>query len=149
LPGHCTQCNAWLGSAFPRESVPEISEETRAWQEWLWRTLEELRALWSAFPALTWEQFFTHLASGFPVRGERSKFAEIVGMPQRLLGYWMRRSRTPSVERILELCYICNMTPLQVMLGDLSPIKQIIQKGKPYRELPYFSLTTITSGKLT
>jgi hypothetical protein len=57
----------------------------------------------------------------------------MVGVVREQLIGWLHRSQTPIPESILELCYVCNVTPLQVLTGDLAPLKQAIQEGKSCR----------------
>jgi len=67
------------------------------------------------------------------VKGGQSKLAKMAGVAREQLIGWLHRFQTPIPESILELCYVCNVTPLQVLTGDLAPLKQAIAEGKPYR----------------
>jgi len=127
----CTHCKTWLGS--PTSALVPLSPETIEWQRWVVHALEELRSarVSSAFPP--WEQFFTNLSRSCEERGEQSRLAELAGLARGQLATWLRRSHTPTLGSILELCYVCNMTPLQVLLGDLAPLRQVIAEGKPHR----------------
>ena len=66
-------------------------------------------------------------------RGEQSRLAELAGLARGQLATWLRRSHTPTLQSILEFCYVCNVTPLQILTGDLTPLKRVIQEGKPSR----------------
>ncbi len=57
-PGHCTQCHTWLGK--PLDAV--VEQETIHWQEWVIRSLEELRREYGNAGVLPWERFFANLA---------------------------------------------------------------------------------------
>jgi transcriptional regulator with XRE-family HTH domain len=103
------------------------------WQRWVVHTLEELHSVAISSGLPPWEQFFTNLSTSFESRGEQSRLAEIAGLARGQLAVWLRRSHTPTLTSILEFCYVCNVTPLQVLTGNLTPLKQIIQEGKPYR----------------
>jgi transcriptional regulator with XRE-family HTH domain len=133
LPGHCTQCNAWLGGAFSSEVRQENNEDALEWQEWVMYSLEGLHSTSMSSGRLSWEQFFTNLATSFDARGEQSRLAELAGMARGQFARWLRGSSTPSLESILEFCYICDVTPLQIMTGNLVSLKCTIQSGKPYR----------------
>src|SRR5712692_404404 len=85
----------------------------------------------SALPP--WEQFFMNLSMSCEGRGEQSRLAELAGSARGQLATWLRRSHTPTLQSILEFCYVCNVTPLQVLRGNLTVLKQVIQEGKPYR----------------
>jgi transcriptional regulator with XRE-family HTH domain len=82
---------------------------------------------------LFWEPFFTNISQSFEAKGEQSRLAELAGLARGQLATWLRRSHTPTLQSILEFCYVCNVTPLQILTGNLSSLKQVIQKGKPYR----------------
>jgi transcriptional regulator with XRE-family HTH domain len=85
----------------------------------------------SALPP--WEQFFTNLSMSCEGRGEQSRLAELAGLARGQLATWLRRSHTPTLQSLLEFCYVCNVTPLQILKGDLAPLRWIVQEGKPYR----------------
>lgn len=131
LPGHCTQCNGWLGDTFSSERRPEVNEDVIAWQEWAMNSLEELYTTSMTSDVLSWEPFFTNLATSFEAKGEQSRLAELAGMARGQFALWLRRSHTPTLESILEFCYVCNVTPFQILRGDLAPLKRVIAEGKP------------------
>ena len=125
----CTRCNVWLGSP----TLDSPNPETIKWQEWVISSLNELRRTIVSSSALLWEQFFTNISKGFEARGEQSRLAELVGLARGQLATWLRRSHTPTLQSILEFCYVCNVTPLQVLNGDIAALKQVIAEDKPYR----------------
>jgi len=127
----CARCKTWLGSPAPALSPP--NPETVEWQRWVIDALEELRSAMISSPIPPWEQFFTNLSMSCEGRGEQSRLAELVGLARGQLATWLRRSHTPTLQSLLEFCYVCNVTPLQILRGDLAPLKRIIQDGKPYR----------------
>lgn len=125
----CARCNTWLGSEAKAEPVPEGIE----WQRWVIQVLEELHCAAASSGIPPWEHFFTNLSASCEARGEQSRLAELAGLARGQLATWLRRSHTPTLGSILELCYVCNVSPLQVLLGDLAPLKQVITQGKPHR----------------
>jgi transcriptional regulator with XRE-family HTH domain len=127
----CTRCNAWLGSSAQASATPK--PEVIEWQRWVMHALEELRCAVAAFAFPPWEQFFTNLSRSCEGKGEQSRLAELAGLARGQLATWLRRSHMPTLQSILELCYVCNVTPLQILLGDLASLRQVIQEGKPYR----------------
>jgi transcriptional regulator with XRE-family HTH domain len=128
-PDRCARCNAWLGSEAKAEPAPEGIE----WQRWVIQVLEELHCAVVSSGLPPWEHFFTNLSTSGFARGEQARLAELAGLARGQLATWLRRSHTPTVGSILELCYVCNVTPLQVLLGDLAPLRQVIAEGKPHR----------------
>jgi transcriptional regulator with XRE-family HTH domain len=131
LPGYCTHCNAWLGAPSNLGSADEVDGETLEWQGRVMRSLDELRRACATPEALSWEQFFTQLATCCEARGEQSRLAELAGLARGQFASWLHHSYSPTLESILEFCYVCNVTPLQVVRGELATIKQVIQTGKP------------------
>jgi transcriptional regulator with XRE-family HTH domain len=128
----CVGCNTWLGSSAP--ALPQPNAEAMEWQGWVIHALEDLRCAAVSSRIPPWEQFFTNLSmSCCEVRGGQSRLAKMAGVGREQLIGWLHRSQTPIPESILELCYVCNVTPLQVLTGDLALLKQAIQEGKPYR----------------
>jgi len=132
-PGHCTHCNTWLGTEGSTELAEQISQEQIEWQEWVICVLEELHNGSISSGVLSWEPFFGNLAACFETRGEQSRLAEITGLARGPFACWLNRSQTPTLQSILEFCYVCNVTPSQVMMGNLTPLKQVIIEGKPHR----------------
>lgn len=127
---HCVRCNMWLGSPEPVLEPPnqEIAER----QRWVIHALEELHSVAIASGLPSWEQFFTNLSASFESRGEQSRLAELTGLARGQLAAWLRRSHTPTLQSLLDFCYVCDVTPLQLMRGDLVSLKRVIQEGKPY-----------------
>jgi DNA-binding phage protein len=116
-PGHCTQCHAWLGTSFDDAEPVSVDREVIHWQEWVIHVLDELRLVAGTF---SWKQFFASLEHCMKKRGTCSKLAELSGFSRELFYLWLGRKRTryphtPSLETILEFCYACNGTPLQVI----------------------------------
>ena len=114
-------------------SLVALCSETIEWQRWVIHALEELRSAMVSSALPPWEQFFTNLSRSCEARGEQSRLAELAGLARGQLATWLRRSHTPTLGSILEFCYVCNVTPLQILIGDLAPLKQVIAEGKPCR----------------
>ncbi len=115
-PGHCTQCQTWLGQ--PLDAV--VEQDTMDWQEWVIHSLEELHREYVKTRALPWERFFAHLAMCLGEWGSCSKLANLTGFSRDVFYLWVGRknrsyAHSPSLETIFEFCYACNVTPLQVM----------------------------------
>ena len=132
--GQCAHCQTWLGTVAPPEAAPR--PETLEWQTWVWQALEELRCARTPSEVLSWESFFQQLRSGCATRGEQSRLAGLAGLARGQLAVWLRRSQSPTFKSVLEFCYVCNVTPLQVLTGDLKPLKRVLQAGKPCHAPP-------------
>jgi TniQ len=132
-PGHCTQCNQWLGSSLDEKPLHQSTEELILWQQWVIQVLEELRMASCTGP-LQWEYFFTHLLQGITYTAVTWEQVErFTGIKKHVLLPWLDLSKTPSLETILKLCYVCEVTPLQVMKGETASLVEVLQRGGPSR----------------
>lgn len=137
-PGHCTQCNAWLGISFDDTKPLSVDQEAIHWQEWIIHVLNELHLAAGTF---SWKQFFASLACCMENRGVCSRLAELTGFSRDVFYIWLGRkqtrySQTPSLETILEFCYACNVTPLQVMSNADALLHAIWDKTLPRYHRP-------------
>jgi transcriptional regulator with XRE-family HTH domain len=128
---HCLHCKTWLGSS-PSTSVAPGTDAIE-WQKWVIQALEKLRSAKMSCALPSWEQFFTNVSKSCEGQGEQSRLAELAGLARGQLAVWLRRSKTPTLQSILEFCYVCNVTPLQILLGDFAPLGKIVAEGKSYR----------------
>jgi len=116
-------------------SDQEVSAELIAWQEWIWATLKELQATSLTAGMLTWEPFFRHLATYLQEQKGHSRLAQAAGIDRTVLYRWVDPddAYNPTLETILKFCYVCQVTPLQVMNGQLDQLQQTIQRGTELR----------------
>lgn len=134
-PGECTQCGFSLGISSKAIAEPEVDQKTADWQDWVIDTLETLRLTSLFSGSLHWATFFSHFASGMESKGAFSKLARITDIKRGVLYRWMEGSGQPSLENILYLCYVCGVTPQEVMANQLSPLKQALQSETAYHPL--------------
>jgi len=134
-PGECTSCARWLGKEASIPSNQEVSEEFMSWQEWIWATLKELQATSLTSGMLTWEPFFRHLATYLKEQKGYSRLAQATGIDRTVLYRWVDPddAYNPTLETILKFCYVCQITPLQVMNGQLAQLQQTTQTGTELR----------------
>jgi TniQ len=137
-PGHCTQCNAWLGATLDGAAPKPVDLEMIDWQEWVILALDELRTAASTF---SWKRFFESLALCMKERGICSKLAHLTGFSRDVFYLWLGRkqtrySHTPSLETILEFCYACGVTPLQIMLTSDALLQAIRNEALPRQRRP-------------
>jgi hypothetical protein len=129
--GRCAHCQTWLGSAAPASAPP--SAEVRAWQAWVWEALEQLRRAGTSSGGLSWDSFFLPVRASCTARGHQSRLAEHTGLARGQLAVWLRRSKTATFRCLLEFCYACDVTPLQVLTGDIAPLKRTLSTDTPCR----------------
>src|SRR5207237_10696788 len=63
------------------------------------------------------------------------------GIPRVTRPRTLAHPYVPSLETILQCCYACDITPLQVMTNQLTPLRDLIQTGvtrqaRPRRSAP-------------
>ncbi len=141
-PGVCTQCGAWLGvesSAQPKA----VSDDEAIWQQWVIHALEELYRTSIEVSPPQWELFFTGLATCLQERGAHSRLERLTGIRRSLFYRWPSKPHSltlshpyvPSLETILEFCYACDVTPLQIMTNQLTPLRDFIQRDTVSRSV--------------
>jgi hypothetical protein len=124
-PGHCTQCGVWLGVSVEIAEEPEIDEEELLWQNWVVKTIEELRTVSGASDAISWERISINLVACLEVRGEAARFSRLMSVPKLLISAWQLFEETPSFPKVLEICYAMGISPLQLM-GDPADMRNAI-----------------------
>lgn len=133
-PGCCTQCMTWLGIPSSPETENEVDEETREWQQWVLDVIGELRKAGTSTGCLPLEQLTNGLALCVEIVGSAKHLAQLAGIPKQLLSSWLNHKQIPSFERILELCYVLNITPLQLMTNSAEILKEILRKKEIHRQ---------------
>jgi DNA-binding phage protein/AraC-like DNA-binding protein len=134
-PGECTSCGHGLREETTMFSDQEVSEELMNWQEWIWERLKELQATSSHSGVVPWGSFFRHLATYLQEQKGYSQLAQATGIDRTVLYRWVDPADTysPTLEMILKFCYMCQVTPLQVMDGQLAQLQLTIQRGTGLR----------------
>lgn len=131
-PGECTSCGHELGANANGLSAQEESSEHRAWQKWVWKVLQELQVSMRINGLIPWEAFFRHLAVYLREHKGHSQLAQVTGIDRTVLYRWIdpADAYSPTLEAILKLCYVCQVTPFQVMNGQLDQLQQTLQAKK-------------------
>ena len=89
---------------------------------------------------LRWEPFFRHLATYLQEQKGYSRLAQVTGIDRTVLYRWVdpADSYSPTLETILKFCYVCQVTPLQVMDDQLDQLQVTVQSGTGLRSpLPH------------
>lgn len=123
--GYCTQCSVWLGEFTGSIAELEIEEETYDWQKWVINTIEELRMTGDSSSVISWKRISVNLAEGL-AKGEGARFSRQMGVSEMLISQWRNFQKTPSLEKVLEVCYALELSPLQLMIDDSSAVREII-----------------------
>jgi DNA-binding phage protein len=130
-PGHCTQCNRWLGSTHEYPApTPTHDPAVLSWHTWVLHALEELQTARTALAEhLPWERFFTHFSACLHHHGAYTTLARLTGNDRSLIYRWMRTTSIPAFEALLTLCYIGDVTPLHVLTNQVTSLTETLQRG--------------------
>ena len=99
---------------------------------------KNLQAASSHYGMVPWESFFRHLAAPLQEQKGHSRLAQATGIDRTVLYRWVDPADTysPTLEAILKFCYVCQVTPFQVMNGQLDRLQQTLQAGTAPRSPP-------------
>lgn len=125
-PGHCTQCGIWLGVSVEIAEEPEIDEEELQWQDWVVKTIEELRNVRVTSDAISWERISINLAACLEMKGKAARISRLIGVSKKLISKWQRLEKTPSFQKVLEICYAIGISPL-LLMSDTAGTRNAIQ----------------------
>jgi len=125
-PGACTSCGTFLGEDARSCSGSPEQEPQMAWQEWVIAVLEELLTTSQASGPLEWAPFFKHLAIYLKEHQAYSKLARVTGITRQALHRWVKSDDpyAPTFQTLLKFCYVCKVTPVQVMRNQLAHLHQ-------------------------
>jgi TniQ len=138
-PGECTSCGTFLGEASRSFSGQLDDEEHLAWQAWVICVLEELQTVSLAQGPIQWELFFRHLATYLKEHKAYSKLAHFTGITRQALHRWGNKedSYRPTLPTLLKFCYVCKITPVQVMRNQLDQLRHASsQRAESTSSLP-------------
>src|SRR6266487_2210156 len=133
-PGCCTQCMNWLGISSDSEAEIEVDEETLDWQQWVLNTVGELRKASTTSGSLPWEQLANGLIFCSEIVGSSKQLTSLVGISKQLLSSWQNGKQTPSFEKILEFCYVLDISPLLLMINNKEALKEALQAKEIHRQ---------------
>src|SRR6266702_2295802 len=131
--GCCTQCMNWLGISPSSETENEVDEETLDWQQWVLNIIGELRKASANYGILPWEQLANGLVLCSEIVGSSKQLASLVGISKQLLSSWQNCKQTPSFKRMLELCYVLDISPLLLMTGNQEALKETLHAREIHR----------------
>src|SRR6266702_29561 len=132
-PGCCTQCMTWLGISSDSEAENEVDKETLDWQQWVLNIIGELREAKATSGTLPWELLANGLALCSEIVGSAKQLAALVGISKQLLSSWQNRQQMPSFGRMLELCYVLDISPLLLMTNNLEALKEALHAREIHR----------------
>lgn len=128
-PFECTSCVAWLGQEASPRLEGEEAVHLLTWQTWLFSALEELHQASLNLGGFSWQVFFTKLVDYLRARkGAFRRLALASGVEPANFHARIAHQEVALIS-LLTFCYRCEVTPWQVMQGQLEPLERIIQDG--------------------
>jgi transcriptional regulator with XRE-family HTH domain len=128
--GFCTQCATWLGA--PLDLTMKVDEATLHWQLWVVNTIEELRQA-ASDEVLTWDGFSVGLTACVRTVGVATHLAYLTGITTNTLSKWQNLEEVPTLNKLLEFCYVLGVSPLQLMTHDAVDVKIAVQIRPEYK----------------
>jgi hypothetical protein len=128
-PFECTSCAAWLGKEASPRLEGEEAVHLLAWQTWLFSALKELHQVSLNLGGFSWQTFFTQLVDHLKERrGAFRRLALATGTEPANFHARITHQQI-ALPGLLTFCYRCEVTPWQVMQGQLEPLERIIRDG--------------------
>lgn len=128
-PFECTSCAAWLGKEVSPRLEGEDTVHLLAWQAWLFSILKELHQASLNLGGFSWQTFFTKLVDYLRARkGAFRRLALASGVEPANFHTRIAHQEVALIS-LLTFCYRCEITPWQVMQGQLEPLEPIIRGG--------------------
>lgn len=131
--GYCTECRAWLGKLSSTETDNEIDDDTFAWQEWVARIIEELRVAGTDSEMPLWGNVQFGLDACRKIIGGSKPLAHMINVTEESLSRWVNGKNMPSLENLLKLCYVLDISPLQLVMSDSSKLEEVMKTKMDYR----------------
>ncbi len=134
--GYCTQCRAWLGTTQEKAGSSVDDQDLLDWQAWVVSTVEELSLASRAFGSLPWSELSRGMAACVEAVGGGRAFGRLMKASKMVASSWLNKQRTPSFSYVLEMCYVLNISPLQVMTVEPERLKERLLTNATYRQPP-------------
>jgi transcriptional regulator with XRE-family HTH domain len=90
------------------------------------KIFHDLRNVSLISDGISWERISINFAACLEVKGQAARFSRLIGMSQKLISRWQHCERTPSFQKVLEICYAAGISPLQLM-SDPAGTRNAIQ----------------------
>ncbi len=136
LLGCCTQCGTWLGNKREKEGSHVDDHDLLNWQGWVVSTVEELSLASRAFGSLPWSELSKGMTACVEAVGGCRAFGRLMKASKMVASSWLNKQRTPSFSYVLEMCYVLNVSPLQLMTVEPERLKKRLLAEAIYRQPP-------------
>jgi len=122
-----------LGTISNGAADIEIDDETFAWQEWVMGMIEELRVASTFSGTLPWGNFRFGLSVCRQILGGNKHLVQMADVPKISLTRWITGRVMPSLESLLKLCYVLDLSPLQLMTNSSSTLEEAMMAKRASR----------------
>ncbi|OUA85949.1 TniQ family protein [Bacillus thuringiensis] len=112
--GYCPYCQNWLGNKIPEQS------ETR--DIWMAEKSVELISNKKRITNYSKDNQVTNNLNKLclvMMDGNKEKFARLLNVPKTTMWEWCKGKGLIPLERVLEICYICGLSPLNFYVKDI------------------------------
>ena len=134
--GYCTQCRTWLGNKQEKEGLSVDDHDLLDWQAWVVSAVEELSLASRAFGSLPWSELSRGMTACVEAVGGCRAFGRLMKASKMVASSWLNKQRTPSFSYVLEMCYVLNVSPLQLMTVEPESLKKRLLAEAIYRQPP-------------
>lgn len=134
--GYCTQCQTWLGSKQKKEGSCIDDHDLLEWQTWVVSAVEELSLASRAFGSLPWSELSKGMTACVQAVGGGRAFGRLMKASKMVASSWLNEQRTPSFSYVLEMSYVLNVSPLQLITVEPEKLKERLLAEAPYRQPP-------------
>jgi len=120
-PGYCSHCGRWLGRQYGEETMsvsPCLDQEDLVWQHWVGAKVGELIASASNLRLPPQKERFAEAVTTYlegVADGNVSAAARKFRVARRTIRDWKKGAQIPQLTSILQFCYLCNLSPLQLL----------------------------------
>ncbi len=134
IPGHCSQCRAWLGITSVLEDCDSDAgvEGELHWQRYVVHTVGELLAASPALPSPPRREKFAQAIAEYLeycADGKVSVLARKLRLSRRTIRDWKQGLQIPQLESLLQCCYLLDVSPLDLFNANVSMSKGVSQKA--------------------
>jgi hypothetical protein len=122
-----------------------VDGEELTWQHWVMRAIEELFVASMAFGLLPWDELAVGIDACVKAVGGTRQLGRIAGVPNMLFSYWRNRKRMPSLNYLLQVGYVLDLSPLQLMTVEPKRLEERLGMERTYRHPPHVGRPALAS----
>jgi len=105
-----------------------ITEEIYNWQQWIVKVVDELYQSMELSGPLPWAKLRLSLATCVEVVGSAQELAHLANFSLGKVSAWLHSENRLSFESVLRLCYVLNISLVQLITNDQMVLKETLQR---------------------